>query len=338
MPSARRVRFAEFRVAATAVAALAILLVLCYLLTGGGTLLTPKVTVYLYIPDATGLRVRSSVRVEGIEVGKVSRVELNEARTGVDPNRVIRLHLAIEEDHLASIPADSTAQLTPETLIGDKFVDIDSGVSPTHLVAGGEIAYKPEANLMKSLDLRQFLEQLRQFDANLREIEEGRNDLGRFILGEDEYNEALRLAVRIQGAVEGAAKTTAQIGAVVYSDQLYRDVATRLSEVDQTIQRFQSATLLRDDAQFRQVRDSIAGIRESIAGLRQGSLIQSDDLYNTANQAVSSLVRQVDEFNAGPWFGSTLTYDNLNGMAREIGDTIKEFREDPKKFLWLKVF
>ena len=54
MPSARQIRWAKFRVLTVCAAAVVILSILAYLLTGG-SLLTQKATMYLYVPAATGL-------------------------------------------------------------------------------------------------------------------------------------------------------------------------------------------------------------------------------------------------------------------------------------------
>ena len=53
---------------------------------------------------------------------------------------------------------------------------------------------------------------------------------------------------------------------------------------------------------------------------------------------VSAWMRTVDEMNASPMLITSETYDNLNGMAREVRGTMKDFRENPQKFLRLKVF
>ena len=51
-----------------------------------------------------------------------------------------------------------------------------------------------------------------------------------------------------------------------------------------------------------------------------------------------SLQFKADAFNATPMLTTPAVYDNFNGMARELQSTVKEFREDPRKFLRLKVF
>src|ERR1051325_4313175 len=116
MPSQTRVRWAKIRAVAVTLAAIAILGTLVYLLSGG-TLFQQKATLYLFIPDATGLGPESPVRVDGIGVGKVEDVFLSRS---TDPHRVVRVVMRLERAFLPRIPADSWAQLSSDSLIGDK--------------------------------------------------------------------------------------------------------------------------------------------------------------------------------------------------------------------------
>src|ERR1035437_7202958 len=163
MPSARQVNWAKSRVAAVCVAAAAILAVLAYLLTEG-TLLQERTNLYLYIPDATGLIPGAPMRVDGIGVGKVRSVALSGSS---DPGRIVKVTIKTESGRLAQIPVDSFAQLTADTLVGDMFVDVTSVRSASHIQPNGEIAYKAQAELMKSLDLTQFELELKSIDAGL---------------------------------------------------------------------------------------------------------------------------------------------------------------------------
>jgi len=339
MPSAQRLYWAKFRVATVSVAALAILCVLVYLLTGG-TLLQPKVALYLYIPDATGLDKGSPVAVNGVDVGKVLMVRLSGSN---QPNRIVRVSLEVAASRLPDIPVDSTAELGTETVIGDKFVDITSGREARHVRAGEEIQFKPSQDLMKSLDLSQFTQQLRQVDANIRDVQEGRNPLGQFFASEDLYDQVLNGVTKIQSAIQAAVKTTGQIGAALYTDQLYRQIRQPLLDLDQTLARLQSGQgdagrLLRDPAQYAEMLNNIGGLRQSIAGLQSSAFIQSDTLYADLNRSLLSLAARLDQIDQSPLFSSQEMYDNLNGMVSEVANSMRDFRQNPKKFLRLKVF
>ena len=219
MPSARRVNWAKFRVSAVAVAGLAILGTITVLLTGG-TLFRPKANLYLYLPDGTGLGKGSPVRVDGIGVGKVDSVVLSGSS---EPNRIVKVTMIVERDRLPSIADDSTAQTGSETMIGDKFVDVRSGTSPNRIQPGAEIRFKGSPELMKTLDMSQFEQQLRLMDALLTDIERGRGLVGKFVMGEKIHDDIRRKIADIQQGIHAAIDTTSAVGREIYGNHLPQD-------------------------------------------------------------------------------------------------------------------
>jgi phospholipid/cholesterol/gamma-HCH transport system substrate-binding protein len=339
MPSAQHVHWAKFRVSAVSLAAVAILSVLVYLLTGG-TLLEQKTAVYLYIPDATGLEPGSPVRVDGISVGKVRSVSLSGSN---EPNRIVKVTMTVDLGRLASIPDDSSAQTASDTLIGDKFVDITSGTSAGHIHPDGEIGYKGSPELLKSLDLGQFQERVRVVDALLTDIEQGRNRVGQFVVGEQMYEDLRKRITELQSGIRAASTTTSRVGRAVYTDRLYGQIHKPLAELDRSLARLESGQgsagqFLRDSGQYEKLRNGAEDLRRSIADLRAGEFVQSDRLYSDWNRRVASLIESVDALNTGPMLSTSQAYDNLNGFAKELRDAVRDFRQNPRKFLRMKLF
>jgi len=333
MAAAGRVRWAKFRVAAVALAALFILSVLFYLLTGG-TLLTPKVAIYLYIPDATGLGEDSPVRVDGIPIGAVDSVGLSGTN---DPKRIVRIVMRVNIDRLNSIPVDSTAQISVENFIGDRYVDISSGRNPSAIRPGGEIAYQSQTDFAKSLDLTQLEQQLRQVDVVLTDIEQGRSPLGQFISGDQFYNDLRRRIAELQRGIHEAISTTTTVGQIVYSDDMIRKVSAPLQELDRSLAAIQSGQgmgqYLRDSAAHDQIVAQVADVRRSVTDLAASDFFRSDQAYKDWNRAVAGFIRSVDDINSQPMFSTTIVYDNINGFAAELAHTVRDFREHPKKYL-----
>ncbi|SPF41086.1 Mammalian cell entry related domain protein [Candidatus Sulfopaludibacter sp. SbA4] len=337
MPSVSRVNWAKFRVAAVCVVATIILATLVYLLTGG-TLLQQKATVYLYIPDASGLTSGSPVRVDGIDVGKVDSVNLSGSK---QPNRVIRVAMTVERGRLASVPADSFAQLSSEDLAGDKFVDITSGRSTDRMAPNGELSYKEQTDFMKSLDLSQVAKQLRDVDAVITDIEQGKSRLGQFIQGDEFYRDLRRRTTELQNGMRTIASTTNEVGQSLYTDKLYRQVSEPLATLDQDLAKLQSGQgtggqLLRDSAQYDQLQASARDLQKTIGDLRSGDFLKSDQMYNEWCRGLAALIQNVEQMNADPMLERSETYDNINGYAKEMRDLVRDFRKDPRKFLRLK--
>src|ERR1039457_3560925 len=339
MPSPQQVNWAKFRSSAVILAGLLILGTVAFLLTGG-TLLEPKVPIYLYLPDATGVAPGSPVRVDGISVGKVRLVELSGSN---EPNRVVKISMTIERDRLASITDDSTAETASDTMIGDKFIDVTSGTGTRHLAGGGELRYKASGNLMQRLDIAQFQQQMHLIEIQLDDIEAGKSPLGAFIKGYAIYNEVRHKITQLQRGIHVAADTTTAVGQALYTDALYRKVTEPLRQLDESLARLQSGqgtggALLRDTQQYEQALAQVADLRRSIDSLHGAEMMTEDRAYNDWTRQVTAIIRTVDEFNAGPMITTSAVYDNLQGMAHELQTTTKEFRENPQKFLRLKLF
>jgi phospholipid/cholesterol/gamma-HCH transport system substrate-binding protein len=339
MPSVERVNWAKFRVSAVSAAALLILGTISALLTGG-TLLEPKSKLYVFMPDATGVGPDSPVRVNGIGVGKVALVELTGSN---QPERVVRVTMTIERNRLPSITEDSTAQTTSDNLIGDKFIDVESGTSEKHLAPGGEIHFKSSPELMKSIDLTQFQQPLRDIQALLDDIEKGQSPLGQFVMHDTLYNDVRQKITDLERAAQAAVQNTTAAGQALNTDLLYRQIVDPLRQLDQDLARFQSgqgtgAELLQDTKQYEQMRSQVAELRRSIANLHGAEILRSDASYQSWTRQLDAFIQQVDAMNAGPLLTTPAVYDNFNGTAQELEGTIKEFRDDPRKFLRIKIF
>jgi hypothetical protein len=44
----------------------------------------------------------------------------------------------------------------------------------------------------------------------------------------------------------------------------------------------------------------------------------------------------VEQMNANPMVATSQTYDNLNGYAKEMRGLVRDFRQNPRKFLRIK--
>jgi phospholipid/cholesterol/gamma-HCH transport system substrate-binding protein len=339
MPSQEHVNWAKFRVAVVTATALLILGTLCVLLTGG-TFLESKSTLYIFVPDATGIGPGSPVRVDGIGVGQVRRVELTGSN---QPDRVVRVTLAVERARLSTISDDSTAQASSDNLIGDKFIDITSGTSSNHLGAGGEMHFKSSPELMKSVDLSQFQQPMRDIQALLDDIEKGQSPLGQFVMTDNMYGDVRKKIADLEHAAQDAASSTSAAGEALNTDTLYRQVIDPLQDLDRGLAQFQSgkgpgAGLLADTKEYDQMHARIADLRRSIGNLHEAEMLRSEASYRSWIRQVEALIQQVEAADANPLMTSPAVYDNLAGMAREWQGTVKELREDPRKFLRLKVF
>ena len=96
-----------------------------------------KYQIEMFVPEAQGIELGAPIRLDGMPVGSVSKVQL--ATNSADPNRRIELGLRIEKRFQDMIRTDSSASLGTEGLLGNRYVNIRRGFTGPFINSGGEI-------------------------------------------------------------------------------------------------------------------------------------------------------------------------------------------------------
>jgi len=99
-------------------------------------------------------------------------------------------------------------------------------------------------------------------------------------------------------------------------------------ELDGSLARLQSGQgsagqLLRDSAQYDKLRSEMADLRRSIADLRAAEAHAVGQSVRRLERRALSLIESVDAFNRSPAMTTSQVYDNFNGVARELQDTVR---------------
>lgn len=320
--------------------ALSILSVLFYLLASGD-FFQRRVTLRTHMSDTTGMIKGSPVRLNGILVGKVSRIGLSASK---DPLRIVELEMSIAEHFLAQIPQDSTTDVSADNLLGDKFVKIKKGQSAKQVEPGGELQYVPPPDVLNQADLlKSFQATLNSFDKVLDEIESGESKVGRFVKGEELYNRITFEVRQLEAQIRIASTKREMLGRFLNDDALYRQIRAPIQRVNDLLTELRASKFVKDPAAYDNVRQQIGDLRRSLEDLNAGKgtggkLLTSDELYVRLLKQVSSISTGIDQFNSGEGtlgrlFTHAQLYESLNGQTREIQSLLKQFRNDPRKFL-----
>lgn len=339
MPSPQKLRWAKFRIAVVAVSAIAVLLVLVFLLSGG-TWFTPKTYLITYIPDSTGLEPGADVQLNGVKIGRVASVRLSRAK---DPNRVVEVSLKIEAKFLPYIPEDSVTTIDSANLLGDQYIAISMGRSPQPARAGGELRFPPPSNFMQNIDLRQFDAQLRKIDQILQDIQAGKGPLGLFVVSDVLYQQFLDGVAKVEKEMRAATASQSDLGQALYTSTMHDHLTESLRQLDDRLAQLQANPFLRDTTQYDQIRDQLVQARRTLADLNAGKgaggeWLASDAVYIAWNHRLAAWIENVDALNSGEGaMGQMLSnaqmYESLNGALQQLHSTMKQFREDPRKFL-----
>src|ERR1700681_4952230 len=136
MPVQTRAKWAQLKVGLLAIAAMTILAVLIFLITGNTNIFESKALIYTYMADAAALTVGAPVNLNGIPIGKVKAITLSGSK---DPQRLVRVEMELPEHELRNIPIDSLSSISSANVLGTKYINIKSGMSDMTVRPGQEI-------------------------------------------------------------------------------------------------------------------------------------------------------------------------------------------------------
>ncbi|MGO9095285.1 MAG: MlaD family protein [Bryobacteraceae bacterium] len=354
MPAAKKVRWAQLRVGVTAFVAMIILGVLIWLFTSQKPLWERNSTVYTYMRDSAALAQGAPVRLNGILIGSVKRVELS--RSG-NPNRVVRVVMNVQTARLPDIPADSAAGIAAENMLGSKYINISQGRSPQSVQAEGELPSEPSTeveDLLKKgfgiFDSAQSI--LTRLDKIVTLIESGRGTLGKFVVDEQFYDRLLATVTELQKIAATLSAGKGTLGKMLYDEGLYNDAQASVQHLDAVIQELQqghgtAGKLLKDPALYDDARASIAEFRKILEGLNAGQgtagkLLKDDTVAKRLDSVLSKLDTSLDGLNAGKGTAGQLLvnpqlYDSMKDVSAQLDSLVKDIHKNPKKFLHIKL-
>ena len=76
MPSQKQLKWSQLRVGLTVIFASVTLALLLFLMTGTGGLFTKHITLKSYFDNASGIRVGAPVRLSGVDIGNVVKIQI----------------------------------------------------------------------------------------------------------------------------------------------------------------------------------------------------------------------------------------------------------------------
>jgi phospholipid/cholesterol/gamma-HCH transport system substrate-binding protein len=122
----QRERAAKIRVGIFVIVALAAFLGVIYMLGARARLFESRYTLYAEFTEVGGLQAGATVRLAGVQIGRVASVELPQ-----HPGGKVRVSMKIAAQFQDRIRKDSEARIQTQGLLGDRIVEITVGTTKT---------------------------------------------------------------------------------------------------------------------------------------------------------------------------------------------------------------
>jgi len=354
MAAQKKVAWAQLKVGVLSAITLAILIFLVFLMTGANNPFSDKFALYGYFPDSVAMTDGSVVRLNGILVGKVKRIELT---SSPDPKRAVRITMEIDQRYLANIPKDSEVAFSAENVLGTKYLNIQRGVSRETIRPNSEIKARDDKDFMEMLrsaypmmDSMQSI--LTRVDRMVAQLESGHGSIGKLLYDQELYNKVNSILDDFQKVTHALASGQGTIGALLYDESLYTEVRGTVKRLDDVVTGLQqgegtAGKLLKDPALYDELKQSSTQLRILVTNLNQGKgtagkLLTDDTTHQKIVATLDKLNATLDKVNSGQGtIGQLMVnpalYDNLVSTSAEMKSFMKDFRANPKKFLSIRV-
>jgi phospholipid/cholesterol/gamma-HCH transport system substrate-binding protein len=356
LPSQKQLKWSQLRVGMTVIAASATLAVLVFLMSGTSGLFTKRITVQSYFDNASGLREGAPVRLSGVDIGNVVHIFIVPDKDKREtPVEVV---MKISTKYNFNLRRDSVTSLDTAGVLGETYLDIDSSQAVGPVVHDGDTLatqVHPDFNQVvraSQSTLQNMDALLKRADRILAFAESGKGSLGKLIYDPTLYNRLSSTVADLQGMVEEISQGKGSLGALINRNEAYDKFLATLDKLNAVIDDVQAGKgtagkLLKDPSLYNNANDTMANIKKVTEDLNAGKgtlgrLAKNEELANKLDNTISKLSALTTELEAGQGtagklFKDETLYNNANTMLTEARELVKAVRENPKKYLSIKL-
>jgi phospholipid/cholesterol/gamma-HCH transport system substrate-binding protein len=356
LPSQKQLKWSQLRVGITVIVSCATLGVLLFLMSGTRGLFSKRIKLQSYFDNASGLREGAPVRLSGVDVGNVIHIRVvPDKDKQLTPVEVI---MKVSTKYGFDLRRDSVISLETAGVLGETYLDIDSSQAVGAIVQDGDTLatqVHPDFNQVvraSQSTLENMDALLKRADRILAFAESGKGSLGKLIYDPTLYNRISATVADLQGMVEEVAKGHGSLGALINKNDAYDKFLATLDKMNAVIDDVQAGKgtagkLLKDPSLYDNANDTMANIKKVSETINSGKgtigrLVEDDELAKKLDITITKLSELTSELEAGQGtagklFKDETLYNNANQMITEASALVKAVKENPKKYLSIKL-
>jgi len=361
----KRLSFSELKVGMLVLASIALFIFFIFSASGGFRF-TPPFIAKARFAEVDGLLPGNEVRLAGKRVGNVEEVTLAIVPTQAEDQNTVEVTMSIDQDVAQKwIRTDSLATLGSIGLLGDKVVDITPGTQKGQpLPSGSYIQTSPGTNIRKIIsgvdpliaDLTDSAEQIKTLVAK---VNEGQGTIGQLVNNPKVYEDLDHTIVEAKELVKQVREGQGTLGRLVSDPGLYQDLKDTTARLERLIKQMDEgqgtvARLIKDPELFKKLDMTMTRVQDISERLDLisariergegtiGKLINDPALHEDTQRTMANVRDITGRLNQGQGTMGALLhdrelYDNLNSLSSQLVRLVYDFRQDPKKYLRVKV-
>jgi phospholipid/cholesterol/gamma-HCH transport system substrate-binding protein len=356
LPSQKQLKWSELRVGLTVIFASLTLALLLFLMSGTGGFFVHRIHLKSYFDNAEGLRVGAPVRLSGVDIGNVVKIQIvRDKDKQLTPVEVV---MKVSTKYDFNLRRDSVTSLDTAGVLGETYLDIDSAQAigpfakdgdtlPTQVHPDFNEVVRSSQSTLQNMDAL-----LKRADRILAFAESGKGSIGKLIYDPTLYNRFSDTVADFQGVVSEIAKGQGSLGHLINSNDAYNKFVATLDKMNAVADDLQAGKgtagkFLKDPTLYNNANDSIANLKKITEDLNAGKgpagrLLKNEELADKIDTTITKLEALTSDLEAGKGTVGKLLkddtlYNNANQFMVSAQDFMKAFRENPKKYLTIKL-
>jgi phospholipid/cholesterol/gamma-HCH transport system substrate-binding protein len=356
LPGQKQLKWSQLRVGVTVIFASLILVLLLFLMSGTGGFFSKRITLVSYFDNASGLRVGAPVRLSGVDIGNVAHIKVvSDKDKRLTPVEVV---MRVSTKYNFDLRQDSVISLETAGVLGETYLDIDSSQATGPVVKNGDALpthIHPDFNEVVSASqstLQNMDALLKRADRILAFAESGKGSIGKLIYDPTLYDQLSQTVKEFKAVVDDIAQGKGSLGKLINNNDAYEKFVATLDKINLVADDLQAGKgtagkLLKDPSLYNNANDTIANLKQVSADINAGKgtlgrLTKDEQLANKIDTTISKLEAITTQLEAGQGtvgklFKDDTLYNNANQMLVETRNLLDSFRQNPKKYLTIKL-
>lgn len=356
MPSQKQLKWSQLRVGLTVVFASLVLALLLFLMSGTSGLFTKRITLVSFFDNAEGLRIGAPVRLNGVDIGNVAKILIvPDKDKQITPVEIV---MKVSTKYNFNLHRDSVTSLDTAGVLGETYLDIDSSQAVGPLAQDGDTLLThvhPDFNevVRSSQSTLQNMDALlKRADRILAFAESGKGSLGKLIYDPKLYDQLSQTVSEFNKIVDQIARGQGSLGQLINRDDAYKKFVATLDKMNGVVDDLQAGKgtagkFLKDPALYNNANETVANLKKVSEDISEGKgtlgrLAKDEELAKKLDTTMTKLAALTTELEAGQGttgklFKDESLYNNANQMLEETRNLVKAIRQDPKKYLSIKL-
>jgi len=356
LPSQKQLKWSELRVGLTVIFASLVLALLLFLMSGTGGFFSTRITLVSFFDNAEGLREGAPVRLNGVDIGNVTAIRIvPDKDKQITPVEIV---MKVGTKYRFNLRRDSLTSLDTAGVLGETYIDIDSSQAIAALAQDGDTLptrVHPDFNevVRSSQSTLQNMDALlKRADRILAFAESGKGSMGKLIYDPTLYDQLSKTVSEFNQIVDQIAKGQGSLGQLINRNDAYNKFVATLDKMNGVIDDLQAGKgtagkFLKDPTLYNNANETIANFKQVSADLNAGKgsagrLLKDEELAKKLDTTMTKLAALTSELEAGQGtagklFKDEALYNNANQMLEESRNLVKAIRQDPKKYLSIKL-